>query len=128
MVSIPCRAWFAALELSYQDEALPPGVRARVTVEAASTRSSASPLSPRPHTTACATRSRRSVREVCSAAPRPPPAASATVLPEPRGFPTTEAPWPRATTTRSPNSPPQACRSGSTTCPASCCPGAGCRR
>ncbi|SES43305.1 Transketolase, C-terminal domain [Lentzea albida] len=35
VVSMPCREWFAAQELSYQDEVLPPGVRARVSVEAA---------------------------------------------------------------------------------------------
>ncbi|MFS8096965.1 transketolase [Lentzea alba] len=35
VVSMPCREWFAAQNLSYQDEVLPPGVRARVSVEAA---------------------------------------------------------------------------------------------
>lgn len=35
VVSMPCREWFAAQDLSYQDEVLPPGVRARVSVEAA---------------------------------------------------------------------------------------------
>jgi transketolase len=35
VVSMPCREWFAAQELSYQDEVLPPDVRARVSVEAA---------------------------------------------------------------------------------------------
>lgn len=32
---MPCREWFAAQDLSYQDEVLPPGVRSRVSVEAA---------------------------------------------------------------------------------------------
>nr|WP_218922144.1 transketolase [Kibdelosporangium phytohabitans] len=35
VVSMPCREWFAAQELSYQDRVLPPPVRARVSVEAA---------------------------------------------------------------------------------------------
>jgi transketolase len=35
VVSMPCREWFAAQPLGYQDEVLPPGVRARVSVEAA---------------------------------------------------------------------------------------------
>jgi len=35
VVSMPCREWFAAQPLSYQDEVLPPTVRARVSVEAA---------------------------------------------------------------------------------------------
>ncbi|WP_394619967.1 transketolase [Lentzea sp. JNUCC 0626] len=35
VVSMPCLEWFAAQEQSYQDEVLPPGVRARVSVEAA---------------------------------------------------------------------------------------------
>ncbi|MFJ4920292.1 transketolase [Streptomyces sp. NPDC088725] len=35
VVSMPCREWFAAQSLSYQDEVLPPAVRARVSVEAA---------------------------------------------------------------------------------------------
>ncbi|WP_410665362.1 transketolase [Amycolatopsis sp. lyj-84] len=35
VVSMPCREWFATQELSYQDEVLPPTVRARVSVEAA---------------------------------------------------------------------------------------------
>ncbi|WP_439658430.1 transketolase [Lentzea sp. HUAS TT2] len=35
VISMPCREWFAAQELSYQDEVLPPEVRARVSVEAA---------------------------------------------------------------------------------------------
>lgn len=35
VVSMPCREWFAEQPLSYQDEVLPPDVRARVGVEAA---------------------------------------------------------------------------------------------
>ncbi|MFD9504265.1 transketolase [Streptomyces sp. NPDC060035] len=35
VVSMPCREWFAEQPLSYQDEVLPPDVRARVSVEAA---------------------------------------------------------------------------------------------
>ncbi|MGC5361974.1 transketolase [Streptomyces sp. DT24] len=35
VVSMPCREWFAAQPLDYQDEVLPPSVRARVSVEAA---------------------------------------------------------------------------------------------
>ncbi|HEV2635649.1 MAG TPA: transketolase [Actinocrinis sp.] len=35
VVSMPCREWFAAQPHSYQDQVLPPGVRARVSVEAA---------------------------------------------------------------------------------------------
>ncbi|MFK3985740.1 transketolase [Micromonospora sp. NPDC050397] len=35
VVSMPCREWFAEQPLSYQDEVLPPAVRARVSVEAA---------------------------------------------------------------------------------------------
>lgn len=35
VVSMPCREWFAEQPLSYQDEVLPPEVRARVSVEAA---------------------------------------------------------------------------------------------
>lgn len=35
VVSMPCREWFAAQPRDYQDEVLPPGVRARVSVEAA---------------------------------------------------------------------------------------------
>ncbi|WIX82810.1 transketolase [Amycolatopsis carbonis] len=35
VVSMPCREWFTAQDLSYQDEVLPPSVRARVSVEAA---------------------------------------------------------------------------------------------
>lgn len=35
VVSMPCREWFAAQPLAYQDEVLPPEVRARVSVEAA---------------------------------------------------------------------------------------------
>lgn len=35
VVSMPCREWFAGQDLSYQDEVLPPAVRARVSVEAA---------------------------------------------------------------------------------------------
>ncbi|MFD4662973.1 transketolase [Streptomyces halstedii] len=35
VVSMPCREWFAAQPLAYQDEVLPPAVRARVSVEAA---------------------------------------------------------------------------------------------
>ncbi|MGW6443182.1 transketolase [Lentzea sp. NPDC055074] len=35
VVSMPCREWFSAQELSYQDSVLPPDVRARVSVEAA---------------------------------------------------------------------------------------------
>src|SRR5690606_21205548 len=34
VVSMPCREWFAEQPLSYQDEVLPPDVRARVSVEA----------------------------------------------------------------------------------------------
>ena len=34
VVSMPCVEWFTAQETSYQEEVLPPGVRARVTVEA----------------------------------------------------------------------------------------------
>ncbi|MDR6981127.1 transketolase [Streptomyces sp. 3330] len=35
VVSMPCREWFAAQPAAYQDEVLPPDVRARVSVEAA---------------------------------------------------------------------------------------------
>ncbi|MFF4323264.1 transketolase [Streptomyces sp. NPDC001568] len=35
VVSMPCREWFAAQPQDYQDEVLPPAVRARVSVEAA---------------------------------------------------------------------------------------------
>ncbi|MFF8439635.1 transketolase [Streptomyces californicus] len=35
VVSLPCREWFAEQPYAYQDEVLPPGVRARVSVEAA---------------------------------------------------------------------------------------------
>ncbi|MFJ6850887.1 transketolase [Streptomyces sp. NPDC091271] len=35
VVSMPCREWFAEQPLAYQDEVLPPDVRARVSVEAA---------------------------------------------------------------------------------------------
>lgn len=35
VVSMPCREWFAAQPRAYQDEVLPPAVRARVSVEAA---------------------------------------------------------------------------------------------
>ncbi|MYV56955.1 transketolase [Streptomyces sp. SID3212] len=35
VVSMPCREWFAAQPVAYQDEVLPPAVRARVSVEAA---------------------------------------------------------------------------------------------
>ncbi|MET7680451.1 transketolase [Streptomyces sp. NPDC005423] len=35
VVSMPCREWFAAEPAAYQDEVLPPSVRARVSVEAA---------------------------------------------------------------------------------------------
>ncbi|MEU0137883.1 transketolase [Streptomyces sp. NPDC006296] len=35
VVSMPCREWFAEQPESYRDEVLPPGVRARVSVEAA---------------------------------------------------------------------------------------------
>lgn len=35
VVSMPCREWFAAQPLQYRDKVLPPGVRARVSVEAA---------------------------------------------------------------------------------------------
>ncbi|MEV5157648.1 transketolase [Streptomyces sp. NPDC053728] len=35
VVSMPCREWFAAQPLPYQDDVLPPEVRARVSVEAA---------------------------------------------------------------------------------------------
>ncbi|MFJ9342328.1 transketolase [Streptomyces sp. NPDC101733] len=35
VVSMPCREWFAAQPLAYQDQVLPPEVRARVSVEAA---------------------------------------------------------------------------------------------
>ncbi|MFH9609090.1 transketolase [Streptomyces sp. NPDC017448] len=35
VVSLPCREWFAEQPLAYQDEVLPPEVRARVSVEAA---------------------------------------------------------------------------------------------
>jgi transketolase len=34
VVSMPCREWFAGQPSSYRDEVLPPGVRARVSVEA----------------------------------------------------------------------------------------------
>jgi transketolase len=37
VVSMPCREWFAAQEASYRQEVLPPDVRARVSVEAATT-------------------------------------------------------------------------------------------
>ncbi len=36
MVSFPCLEWFHQQDRAYQDEVLPPGVRARVAVEAAS--------------------------------------------------------------------------------------------
>ncbi|OIJ68359.1 transketolase [Streptomyces mangrovisoli] len=35
VVSMPCQEWFAAQALDYQDQVLPPSVRARVSVEAA---------------------------------------------------------------------------------------------
>lgn len=35
VVSMPCREWFSAQDRAYQDEVLPPAVRARVSVEAA---------------------------------------------------------------------------------------------
>lgn len=35
VVSMPCREWFAAQTQDYQDQVLPPTVRARVSVEAA---------------------------------------------------------------------------------------------
>jgi transketolase len=35
VVSMPCREWFEAQEESYQQQVLPPAVRARVSVEAA---------------------------------------------------------------------------------------------
>jgi transketolase len=35
VVSMPCREWFDAQEASYRQEVLPPSVRARVSVEAA---------------------------------------------------------------------------------------------
>ncbi|MFJ7330055.1 transketolase [Streptomyces cyaneofuscatus] len=35
VVSLPCREWFTDQPYAYQDEVLPPGVRARVSVEAA---------------------------------------------------------------------------------------------
>jgi len=35
VVSMPCREWFAGQPADYQDQVLPPGVRARVSVEAA---------------------------------------------------------------------------------------------
>lgn len=35
VVSLPCREWFAAQDGGYRDSVLPPGVRARVSVEAA---------------------------------------------------------------------------------------------
>jgi transketolase len=35
VVSMPCREWFAAEPLTYQDEVLPPDLRARVSLEAA---------------------------------------------------------------------------------------------
>ncbi|MEW2037848.1 transketolase, partial [Streptomyces sp. NPDC005534] len=35
VVSMPCQEWFAAQPVAYQDEVLPPAVRARVSVEAA---------------------------------------------------------------------------------------------
>nr|WP_231635324.1 transketolase [Luteipulveratus halotolerans] len=35
VVSMPCREWFAAQDQSYRDEVLPPAVKARVSVEAA---------------------------------------------------------------------------------------------
>jgi transketolase len=35
VVSMPCREWFAAQDQAYRDAILPPGVRARVSVEAA---------------------------------------------------------------------------------------------
>ena len=34
VVSMPCREWFTTQPLSYQDQVLPPSVRARVSVEA----------------------------------------------------------------------------------------------
>lgn len=37
VVSLPCREWFAEQPYAYQDEVLPPAVRARVSVEAAVT-------------------------------------------------------------------------------------------
>ena len=35
VVSMPCREWFAAQDQSYRDEVLPPALRARVSIEAA---------------------------------------------------------------------------------------------
>jgi transketolase len=35
VVSMPCVEWFGAQDAAYRDEVLPPGVRARVSVEAA---------------------------------------------------------------------------------------------
>jgi transketolase len=35
VVSMPCREWFAAEDQAYRDEVLPPNVRARVVIEAA---------------------------------------------------------------------------------------------
>ena len=37
VVSMPCREWFAAQDQSYRDEVLPPALRARVSIEAATT-------------------------------------------------------------------------------------------
>jgi len=34
VVSLPCVEWFAAQQRSYQEQVLPPGIRARVCVEA----------------------------------------------------------------------------------------------
>jgi transketolase len=34
VVSMPCVEWFAGQDVSYQEEVLPPGIRARVSVEA----------------------------------------------------------------------------------------------
>jgi transketolase len=36
VVSMPCVGWFAAQDLAYRDTVLPPGIRARVSVEAGS--------------------------------------------------------------------------------------------
>lgn len=53
VVSMPCREWFADQPLSYQDQVLPPSVRARVSVEAAaahdSLRDAAGPVRPGGH-------------------------------------------------------------------------------
>ncbi len=37
VVSMPCREWFAAQDQSYRDEVLPPALKARVSIEAATT-------------------------------------------------------------------------------------------